>query len=297
MAGTIGGLLVGGGTLYGVWNDTGNAGNLFQIPLSQGASTSPASVFQTMNVAFSRSLQTDGSYIWYATALNASPLAGVYAIRISNLTGTPVKESSTFNNGAVYNLAINGGHMYWDQGTGTAYEQLGVFPSTNPIAVTSTVREIGSDGTNVYWDNGTNIYSGTGDVNQNRATLGTTPTNVIFTHVAFDSANAYFSDDSGVYRIAKGGGALVGVTSAFANESPNVIAPDPDDTRNALYYCSLDPTTYQDQTVWKVAKDGSNKNAVAFASTGTGVHPTAVTADATAVYWATDNGQVWKQVK
>jgi hypothetical protein len=63
MAGTINALLVSGSTLFGVWDDTGNAGNLFQIPIAQGPSTAQATVFQTQSMVFSHALTSDTSYL------------------------------------------------------------------------------------------------------------------------------------------------------------------------------------------------------------------------------------------
>jgi hypothetical protein len=141
------------------------------------------------------------------------------------------------------------------------------------------------------------ILRGTGDLSQTAQPLGTGLAGTIYTHVAFDTNYAYWSDDSGVYRVVKTGGTVVGLTTTYAVEAPNIIVPDPDDARNRLYFATVDTTTYTAQTIWQVAKDGSNTTATAFVTFGSGVHPTAVAADATAVYWATDAGAVLKMVR
>jgi hypothetical protein len=50
--------------------------------------------------------------------------SSIWAIRLSGLTETAIKESSTVgpSGGAVANLGVLGGHLYFDQGTGTGFQ-------------------------------------------------------------------------------------------------------------------------------------------------------------------------------
>jgi hypothetical protein len=290
-------LVVTATDLLGTYNDGTGPGRIFRIPVTQGESRDRPPLVTEVQGAI-RALFFDGATLWFGNMVTP---AAIYAAPLTGLAN-PTVMSNAAGSGTIYNLGALGGHPYWDQGTGSIYQQLGNAVAS-PVSITaSTTRVIGADNVRVYYAKaqGT-IQSGFGDLTVPGNVSQISPSSPVgFDRMATDATRIYFGNGIGLWRLPKIG-AAGGPTAYFANtngEAAEVFAPDPDNTVNRIYYMAIDSETNGARTIFAVAKDGSNNTAVRVVSLDSaGPHLSALAADGTAIYYTTTSGEVWKLVK
>lgn len=297
LGGSVAYLLAANNAIYGSYTDANKQGHVFVIQPTQGASTAPPT--NVINNALGIGpLWADATNLWFGN--NAAPNAGIFFAPFTNLASATRASNTSGSSGTVYHVSAQGGHAYWDQGTGTLFQQTGPVSAVPVVITPSAARAIGSDGQFVYFAKAAGtIYRGTGDLTQtaNLQTVGTSPPNSAFDRdTLFDALNVYFGDSQNLYRYPKTGGNFTKLLSFSLPEPPEVYAIDPDPNLNRLYWAALDTDSYQAQTVWAANRDGTSTAPIKIASTAP-THPTAIVADPRAVYYGTSTGEVWKVVK
>ena len=296
LAGKIPSLVVTPGALFGTYNDSSGSGAVFRVALPGAPSTAAPPLVSKVTGPLGP-LFFDGTSLWFGNTVTP---ASIYQAKLADLAN-PVRASYAQGSGTIYNLAALDGHPYWDQGTGTLYQQLGA-PTATPVSVTpSTTRAIGGDMAAIYWAKAAgSIFAGHGDltVAANNATIGQSPSSAAFTLVATDTKNVYFGDGNGLWRLPKSGAPAPTAYFTFSPaELPMRFAPDPDDARNRLYYISIDDTQAGSKTIFAIAKDGTSNVPVRVVSLTGAAILSALAVDTTAIYYATTAGEVWKLVK